>query len=108
MLIAPEAAAQETAQMLTRLADIIQERTGIQFRYSIADFPNMALTSEELIHKARQGLLAVPQALGLNEHAAFTVKDELNGASYPWRGARNFVMLDPGKTPAHVFSIHPA
>jgi starch synthase (maltosyl-transferring) len=48
------------------------------------------------------------EALGLDEQAAFTVKDELNGESYPWRGARNFVMLDPNKTPAHVFSIHPA
>jgi starch synthase (maltosyl-transferring) len=45
------------------------------------------------------------EALGLAEHAAFTVVDELNGESYPWRGARNFVMLDPNKTPAHVFSI---
>jgi starch synthase (maltosyl-transferring) len=45
------------------------------------------------------------KALGLNEHAAFTVVDELNGESYPWRGARNFVMLDPNKTPSHVFSI---
>ena len=45
---------------------------------------------------------------GLEENAAFTVKDELSGESYPWRGARNFVMLDPNKAPAHVFSIHPA
>ena len=42
---------------------------------------------------------------GGHEHAAFTVVDELNGESYPWRGPRNFVMLDPNKTPAHVFSI---
>jgi starch synthase (maltosyl-transferring) len=48
------------------------------------------------------------EALGLDEQAAFTVRDELNGESYPWRGSRNFVMLDPSKTPAHVFSIHPA
>jgi starch synthase (maltosyl-transferring) len=48
------------------------------------------------------------EALGLDETAAFTVVDELNGESYPWRGARNFVMLDPGKTPAHVFSIQAA
>ena len=48
------------------------------------------------------------EALGLAPDAAFTVRDELNGESYPWRGARNFVMLDPQKTPAHVFSIQPA
>jgi len=45
------------------------------------------------------------EALGLHEHTNFTVVDELNGESFPWRGARNFVMLDPQKTPAHVFSI---
>jgi starch synthase (maltosyl-transferring) len=45
------------------------------------------------------------EALGLGEHAAFTAVDELTGESYPWRGARNFVMLDPQKAPAHVFSI---
>jgi hypothetical protein len=44
-------------------------------------------------------------ALGLEPDAPFTVRDELNGAKYPWRGARNFVMLDPARTPAHVFAI---
>ncbi|MBC8022831.1 MAG: alpha-1,4-glucan--maltose-1-phosphate maltosyltransferase [Burkholderiales bacterium] len=48
------------------------------------------------------------EALGLEEGAAFTVRDELNGESYPWRGARNFVMLDPARTPAHVFTIEAA
>jgi starch synthase (maltosyl-transferring) len=48
------------------------------------------------------------EALGLDANGAFTVVDELNGESYPWRGARNFMMLDPQKTPAHVFSIKPA
>jgi starch synthase (maltosyl-transferring) len=46
-------------------------------------------------------------ALGLAENSAFTVRDELSGERYPWRGRRNFVMLDPARAPAHVFSIHP-
>ena len=46
-------------------------------------------------------------ALGLEANAAFTVRDELSGESYPWRGSRNFVMLDPARAPAHVFSIGP-
>ena len=45
------------------------------------------------------------EALGLEPGQAFTVADELSGASYPWRGARNFVMLDPQRASAHVFSI---
>jgi starch synthase (maltosyl-transferring) len=44
-------------------------------------------------------------ALGLTPDAGFTVRDELSGARYPWRGARNFVMLDPAHAPAHVFAI---
>ncbi|MGZ5082098.1 MAG: alpha-1,4-glucan--maltose-1-phosphate maltosyltransferase [Usitatibacter sp.] len=45
------------------------------------------------------------EALGLAGETAFTVRDELDGARYPWRGQRNFVMLDPSRAPAHVFAI---
>jgi starch synthase (maltosyl-transferring) len=45
------------------------------------------------------------EALGLTAEAGFTVKDELTGERYPWRGARNFVMLDPARAPAHIFTI---
>ncbi len=45
------------------------------------------------------------EALGMEGDAAFTVHDELSGERYPWRGRRNFVMLDPARAPAHVFSI---
>ncbi|HUQ29826.1 MAG TPA: alpha-1,4-glucan--maltose-1-phosphate maltosyltransferase [Usitatibacter sp.] len=48
------------------------------------------------------------EALGLADDAAFTVRDELNGETYPWRGSRNFVMLDPNRAPAHVFAIEAA
>ncbi len=56
--------------------------------------------------RAQAGWVALDlEALGLGRDAPFTVVDELNGARYPWRGARNFVMLDPVRAPAHVFSI---
>jgi starch synthase (maltosyl-transferring) len=45
------------------------------------------------------------EALGLEADAPFTVADLLTGERYPWRGARNFVMLDPARAPAHVFAI---
>jgi starch synthase (maltosyl-transferring) len=45
------------------------------------------------------------ERLGLDRDQAFTVLDELSGERYPWRGARNFVMLDPRRAAAHVFSI---
>ncbi len=44
-------------------------------------------------------------ALGLEDHANFRVDDLLSGESYPWRGERNFVMLDPARAPAHVFAV---
>ncbi len=57
-------------------------------------------------HRVQAGWLALDlAALGLVEDAAFVVHDELNGERYTWRGARNFVMLDPARAPAHVFAI---
>jgi starch synthase (maltosyl-transferring) len=44
-------------------------------------------------------------ALGLAPDASLRVDDLLSGESYPWRGARNFVMLDPRKAPAHIFAV---
>ncbi|MEV0980164.1 alpha-1,4-glucan--maltose-1-phosphate maltosyltransferase [Streptomyces sp. NPDC049915] len=42
--------------------------------------------------------------LGLDRHAETTVHDELTGATYRWGGA-NYVRLEPGRTPAHVFHV---
>ena len=43
--------------------------------------------------------------LGLDDFAPFTVRDALTGESYTWRPGRNFVMLDPARAPAHVFTL---
>ncbi|HVB46508.1 MAG TPA: alpha-1,4-glucan--maltose-1-phosphate maltosyltransferase [Streptosporangiaceae bacterium] len=43
-------------------------------------------------------------ALGVDTSAGFTVTDELTGASYRW-GKANYVRLDPGSAPAHVFTV---
>ncbi len=44
-------------------------------------------------------------AVGLAPDASFTVHDHLDGAIYSWSGGRNFVLLDPSRSPAHVFSV---
>jgi starch synthase (maltosyl-transferring) len=49
----------------------------------------------------REGLVIVPQHLGLPE--AFPVRDELAGADYAWRTGRNYVKLGPGQ--AHVMAL---
>jgi starch synthase (maltosyl-transferring) len=44
-------------------------------------------------------------ALGLGPDREFQVHDLVGGATYPWRGAHNFVELDPQVLPAHVFQV---
>ena len=43
-------------------------------------------------------------ALGLGDQP-FEVEDLLAGATYTWQGPSNYVALDPGKMPAHVFRV---
>ncbi|MFB9739488.1 DUF3459 domain-containing protein, partial [Streptomyces thermocoprophilus] len=42
--------------------------------------------------------------LGLEWQSGLTVHDELTGAAYRW-GAANYVRLEPGRAPAHVFHV---
>jgi starch synthase (maltosyl-transferring) len=44
------------------------------------------------------------EALGLEPGAAYTVTDEVSGASYQW-GRANYVRLDPQLAVAHVFTV---
>lgn len=43
--------------------------------------------------------------LGIAESQAYAVEDLLSGETYTWRGARNFVALDPTGIPAHVLHV---
>jgi starch synthase (maltosyl-transferring) len=43
-------------------------------------------------------------ALGLESNADFVVTDELSGQSFRW-GQANYVRLDPGYEPAHIFQV---
>ncbi|MCM1976221.1 alpha-1,4-glucan--maltose-1-phosphate maltosyltransferase [Streptomyces sp. G1] len=47
--------------------------------------------------------LDMPQ-LGLDWHESVPVRDELSGETYHW-GRTNYVRLEPGRAPAHVFSV---
>ncbi|SEE96007.1 starch synthase (maltosyl-transferring) [Streptomyces sp. 3213] len=47
--------------------------------------------------------LDMPQ-LGLESHESMSVHDELTGESYQW-GRTNYVRLEPGRAPAHVFHV---
>ena len=46
-----------------------------------------------------------PAPLGLEPGARFRAHDRLGGDAYDWQAGRNFVILDPARTPAHVFTL---
>jgi starch synthase (maltosyl-transferring) len=57
-------------------------------------------------HAPHHTMVTVPlRDLGLGEHDAYEVEDLLTGARYTWRGARNYVRLDPSAQVAHVLRV---
>ena len=44
-------------------------------------------------------------ALGIEADSAYQMHDLVTDARYLWRGRRNFVQLDPARSPAHVFRL---
>ncbi len=57
---------------------------------------------------AQEGTIDVPlEKLGFGSDAEYTVQDLFDPArpEYRWRGARNYIRLDPAVSPAHVFSL---
>ena len=43
--------------------------------------------------------------IGIDGDRAYEVEDLLGGTSYLWQGARNYVQLEPQRSPAHVFRV---
>jgi starch synthase (maltosyl-transferring) len=68
---------------------------------------NIVLTVVNLDpHNTQSGWLHLDLAiLGLDADRPYQVHDLLTDQRYTWRGADNFVMLDPQRIPAHVFRI---
>ena len=57
-------------------------------------------------HHAQRGWLVLPlEELGISPDLPFQADDLLGGARYLWHGARNYVELDPGVAPAHIFRL---
>ncbi|HEX2874440.1 MAG TPA: alpha-1,4-glucan--maltose-1-phosphate maltosyltransferase [Polyangiaceae bacterium] len=57
-------------------------------------------------HAAHETMVDVPiAAMGLDANEAYEVNDLLTGARYTWRGARNYVKLDPNERVAHLFRV---
>jgi starch synthase (maltosyl-transferring) len=45
------------------------------------------------------------ESLGIEADERFQAHDLLTESRYPWSGVTNYVELDPGKCPAHVFRL---
>jgi starch synthase (maltosyl-transferring) len=57
-------------------------------------------------HQVQSGWIELDLgALGLDETTPYQVHDLLSDQRYQWRGRRNYVMLDPGRMPAHVLRL---
>lgn len=57
-------------------------------------------------HHAQSGWMNLNiAALGIDTDRAFQAHDLLSSARYLWKGARNYVALDPTHTPVHIFRI---
>jgi starch synthase (maltosyl-transferring) len=79
----------------------------IAYSKSSLDAGNHVLTIVNLDFFHRQsGWVALDlDRLRLRADESFQVLDQLSGARYLWQGARNFIELDPGRIPAHLFRI---
>ena len=54
----------------------------------------------------QHGFIEVPIGdLGISPDAPYVVEDLLDGTQYTWRGAWNYVRLDPAERMAHIFVI---
>ena len=57
-------------------------------------------------HRKQNSFVDVPiEQFGQMESDEYSVQDLLSGASYTWRGRRNYVELDPNIQPAHIFLV---
>lgn len=65
----------------------------------------MANTDPSWTH---QGWVRMPiEDLGISDRQAYSVEDLLDGARYTWRGAWNYVKLDPSERVAHILVVRP-
>ncbi|MGH7506397.1 MAG: alpha-1,4-glucan--maltose-1-phosphate maltosyltransferase, partial [Longimicrobiales bacterium] len=74
------------------------------------DLSNVILTVVNLDPRnVQSGWVEVPIAdFGIADDEVYEVHDLLSDARYRWRGAWNYVELNPGVVPAHVFRIESA
>ncbi len=77
------------------------------FRKSAPEVGNellIAVTTDPM--RPHDTMVHVPvDALGVGHDRPYVVHDLLTDARYTWRGARNYVRLDPSEQPGHVLRL---
>jgi len=110
-------------ELIARVNDLRHRHPALQFndglRFHATDTPALlwysksrgadrlfvAVTTDP--HHLQHGWVEVPLwELGLAPDDPFEVEDLLDGTRYTWRGAWNYLRLDPAERVAHVFVIH--
>ena len=57
-------------------------------------------------HHTQSGWVTLDmESIGPDPSSAYQMHELLTGARYLWHGARNYVSLDPQRTPAHIFRV---
>ena len=109
---------------IARLNKIRKENRALQFytnlQFHDADndailfYSKMTAARENIIlvvvnldpHRKQNSFVYVPiESFGQMESDVYQVQDLLSGATYAWRGRRNYVELDPDIQPAHIFLV---
>ena len=58
------------------------------------------------VHHTQSGWVELDlAALGLESHQAYQMHDLITDARYMWNGARNLVIIDPQRVPAHLMRL---
>jgi len=111
-------------EFLTRLNAIRRENTALQsdakLRFHDVDNEQLICYSkrtddlDDIVlvvvnldpHHAQSGFVELPLAdWRMDAGKAYQAHDLLSGGRYLWSGPRNFVSLDPARSPAHVFKL---
>jgi starch synthase (maltosyl-transferring) len=79
----------------------------IAYTKSTADGAETVLTVVNLSpYYTHSGWLDLPlEPFGLDAHKTYQMHDLLTDARYLWKGARNYVELNPTRAPAHIFRL---
>lgn len=72
------------------------------------DYSNIIIVVVNLDPRnVQSGWLEIPMAeLGIDKERPFMAQDLLSGQKFIWQGEKNFIELDPARTPAHIIRVN--